>query len=189
MLHQVGVDFDGNHAGGAAQQLFRQRAAAGTDFDHQVFACGTDGNGNPLQDGAVGQKVLPELLRQGGRLAPQAVGASEDTTCFRPQVGWPLTVAGANRESRIRLFISSVSFAAGKVEILYPAALVDQQGQRTLRCRQSGRCPIRSTRVIAVASTILPSGSPNWTSVPSATFQGRFVARGYAGSSVKEPTG
>jgi hypothetical protein len=65
-LYQDGVDFDGDDARGAAQQLLCQRTLAGTDFDHEVFARGADGHGNPLQNARVRQEVLAEFWRQGG---------------------------------------------------------------------------------------------------------------------------
>jgi hypothetical protein len=67
VFDQLGVDFDGDDAGGAPQQLFRQRTAARTDFNHQVFARGTNGYGNTLQNTRVCEEVLTEFLRQDGR--------------------------------------------------------------------------------------------------------------------------
>ena len=65
VIHQGGVDFDSHYAGGAAQELFGESAAAGSDFDRQVFARGAHGDGNTLQDARVAEEVLPEFWRQG----------------------------------------------------------------------------------------------------------------------------
>src|ERR1019366_4435838 len=64
VIHQGGVDLDRHHAGGAAQELLGERAAAGSDFDYQVFARGANGDGNTLQDVRVGEEVLAEFWRQ-----------------------------------------------------------------------------------------------------------------------------
>jgi hypothetical protein len=67
VFHQRGVDFDGHHARGTAQELLRQRPAAGTDFDHQVFTRRANSLRDTLQNARVGEEVLTEFLRQVGR--------------------------------------------------------------------------------------------------------------------------
>ena len=58
ILRQVAIDFDGDDAIRAGQQVGGESAPAGTDFDDQRLAIGTCGAGDAFQDGAADKEVL-----------------------------------------------------------------------------------------------------------------------------------
>jgi hypothetical protein len=64
MLHQRIVHLDGDHAPGALQQFPGERALAGADFNNQVLVRRTDSRGDAIENGALGEKMLTQLLRQ-----------------------------------------------------------------------------------------------------------------------------
>jgi hypothetical protein len=65
-LRQAAIDFDGDDAIRAGQQVGGESAAAGTDFDDQRFAVGTCGAGNAFEDRAASQEMLAEFLARHG---------------------------------------------------------------------------------------------------------------------------
>src|SRR5690606_34474175 len=86
---ELAVEFDGDHAAGALQQLLRQRAAAGADFDHRVLGRRAEGVGDAAEQARVGQEVLAEALlgpRQSLRhqTAPRCARLTNAATRPRP---------------------------------------------------------------------------------------------------------
>jgi hypothetical protein len=66
-LDHRGVEFDGDDAAGALQQLLGERALAGADFDDEIVTLWANRARNAIEYGAVGEKMLPEFLRHVGR--------------------------------------------------------------------------------------------------------------------------
>jgi hypothetical protein len=58
MIGQLRIEFDGNDAGGAFQQVFGKRAFSGADLGNERLTSGTSGNGDAAQDGLIGEEVL-----------------------------------------------------------------------------------------------------------------------------------
>jgi hypothetical protein len=58
----MAIDFYGDDAVRARQQVGGESAPAGTDLHHQRFPLGTRGTGDTLQDGTANQEMLAEFL-------------------------------------------------------------------------------------------------------------------------------
>jgi hypothetical protein len=64
-LYEQRVDFNGDHAFRPLQQVGRERALAGTDFNYQRFRLRTDRRCNATQDGTANEEMLAELASRG----------------------------------------------------------------------------------------------------------------------------
>ena len=98
---------------GALQEFLGERAAAGADFDHQIFeSAGAGGRSNTLQDGTVDEKMLTEFLARHRFGRPVSCGGPPRRTPLdhldHPASGHPENVAGMNRESMMMLIMSGV---------------------------------------------------------------------------------
>jgi hypothetical protein len=65
-LRQTAIDFDGDDAIRAGQQVSGESAPAWADFDDERFALGTCGAGNAFENRAANQEMLAELLARHG---------------------------------------------------------------------------------------------------------------------------